>query len=308
MQIKLSEVIDAIDATNIDNSFVYYIQEERIISNDDLDEEDLNNYISLPSFKEKDDYHIMESFVYSLDEGEAKEWLIEAIKGKGAFRQFRFTVERFDLLNNWYDYRYEAYRELAIKWCDYYGVEYLQDNPYEKDEEEIKQIIKKDNEYRLVYINEDNMYGLAYLVKDFRIALAKLRNHTTNFDVDEAIEELKYYLDHNYPIYCISENGKYIGYCVCKIIDDCVWLESIYVIVEKRRLGVGKLLLEKAEELAKDYNCDTLYFNVHPNNDIMISFLKDSGYDVLNLIEIRKRFNNEKLDSEYTVGNNVFKY
>ncbi len=40
----------------------------------------------------------------------------------------------------------------------------------------------------------------------------------------------------------------------------------------------------------------------------MIQFLANNGYDVLNLIEIRKLYNKEKIDSSINVGENSFKY
>lgn len=310
MQVKLSEIVDALEMSDIDHRFVYYIPEERVLLLEDEEFYD-DEVIALPSYKEKNDYGIMEGFIEDECSGEAKEWLSEAIKGRGAFRQFRNTADRFGLLDKWYKYRYEAYEDLAIEWCNYYGIEYIDENPYhieDVSEEEPVKVKSVEHNYRLININEDNIYGLVYLVKDFRKALAKYKNLESKIDVDEALEELRYYIQKNYPIYAISDNGKYIAYCVCKVEDDVVWLESIYVLPQERRKGVGKLLLERAEELADEYHSDTLYFYVHPNNHEMLNFLKSNGYDVLNLIEIRKKYQDENLDTTYTIGDHEFKY
>ena len=40
----------------------------------------------------------------------------------------------------------------------------------------------------------------------------------------------------------------------------------------------------------------------------MLNFLKSNGYDVLNLIEIRKKYQDENLDTTYTIGDHEFKY
>ena len=40
----------------------------------------------------------------------------------------------------------------------------------------------------------------------------------------------------------------------------------------------------------------------------MISFLKSKGYDVLNLIEIRKPFKDEENKETIQIANNKFKY
>ena len=162
--------------------------------------------------------------------------------------------------------------------------------------------------YRFITIDKDNVYSLAYLTADFRKALSSLKGIKSETDVDEAVEELRYYLSKGYPIYAVSDNGRYIGYIVCRIEDDVVWLESIYVKPEYRRKGVGRMLFDKAEAIAKEHGNPTLYQYVHPNNDAMILFLSHMGYDVLNLIEIRKAYPEEENDTTYTIGEHTYRY
>ena len=310
MQIKLEEVIEAIDKTDVETQYYYYIPEERIIIKDDDTIKD-KYLIPLPSHKQIDDYGTMKNFIEDLDDEEAQGWLAEAIKGAGAFRRFRSTLERFGISEKWYSYLEEAHENIAIDWCEYYGIEYLENSPFQpistNKETPLPKADKKHN-YRFIIIDKDNAYSLAYLVVDFRKALHKLTDSNITIDVDEAVEELRYYLDKKYPIYAISDNGRYIGYCVCKIEDDVVWLESIYVRPEYRRKGVGKMLFEKAESVAKEYGNSTLYQYVHPNNDNMLNFLKGNGYDVLNLIEIRKAYEGEENKTTYTIGDHEYKY
>ena len=309
MQVKLSEVIEAIDKTDVDTQYFYYIPEERIILKGDEEIKE-RHLIPLPTHKEIDDYSTMSMFIEEECDGEAKEWLEECIKGPGAFRRFRSTLERFNLTDKWQDYLYYAHEDLAIQWCEYYGVEYLDSNSFTMSETpviETKSVSNKHN-YRIININEDNVYGLAYLCQDFRKTLAGFKQMKFEGDVDECVEELNYYLKRNYPIFAVSDNGKYIGYCVCRIEEDVVFLESIFVRKENRHKGVGKILLDKASSIAKEYGNDTLYISVHPNNDEMLRFLRNNGYDVLNLIEVRKAYHDEQNNETYTIGNNTYKY
>ncbi|MBR5341882.1 MAG: GNAT family N-acetyltransferase [Erysipelotrichaceae bacterium] len=310
MQIKLEEVIKAIDETDVNTQYYYYIPEERIIIRDDDSIKD-KEVIALPSHKQIDDYGTMCNFIEEKTDGEAHDWLEECIRGAGAFRRFRSTLDRFGLTDQWYEYLEEAHEAIAIDWCEYYGIEYLDDEPfqkYETSQPSTQPTITNKHNYRFITINSDNVYGLVYLVIDFRKVLASFRNEKCEVDVDDALDELNYYLSKNYPIYAISDNGKNIGYMVCRIDDDVVWLESIYVRPEYRRKGVGKMLFEKAEAIAKEYGNDTLYNYVHPNNDRMLNFLKDNGYDVLNLIEIRKAYKNEENQTEYSIGDHKYRY
>ncbi len=309
MQIKLEEVIEAIEKTDTDTQYYYSIPEERILIPDE--EENDRNLIPLPSHKQIDDYGTMRSFISELEESEAKGWLEEAIKGSGAFRRFRSTLERFGMSEQWLDYLDAAHENIAIDWCEYYGIEYLEDDPfpvYRNEEGIVKKKTEQKHNYRFITIDQDNLYSLAYLVVDFRKALAGLKKEESHTDVDDAVEELKYYVRKGYPVYAISDNGRYIGYAVCRIEDDVVWLESIYVRKEYRRKGIGKMLFERADAIAKEHGNDTLYQYVHPNNDLMLNFLKGNGYDVLNLIEVRKAYPAEEPKEEYTIGDHRYRY
>ena len=68
------------------------------------------------------------------------------------------------------------------------------------------------------------------------------------------------------------------------------------------------MLFAKAEELAASMGEDTVYNYVHPNNEGMIRFLRTKGYTVLNLIEIRKAYEGEKLTAKIRVEKEVFDY
>ena len=75
-----------------------------------------------------------------------------------------------------------------------------------------------------------------------------------------------------------------------------------------RRKGVATILFSKAEGMAEAMGGETVFNYVHPNNEGMIHFLRSKGYTVLNMIEIRRPYQGEKLASTIQVGNNDFDY
>ncbi len=83
-----------------------------------------NDYISLPSSFEIHEYNIMEKFSLSIENEKISDALYYAIKGKGAFRRFKETIHRFGIVDEWYSYRSEVLKGIAINWCGQNGIEY----------------------------------------------------------------------------------------------------------------------------------------------------------------------------------------
>ena len=147
------------------------------------------------------------------------------------------------------------------------------------------------------------------LIANFRVDLANLKGSKKEPNIDMAREELQDYIDNKYPIFIAEDKeNKLVGYLVCKVEEGIIWVESLYVLPEYRRRGVASLLFNEAERLAERLGSDTLYNWVHPNNDRIIKFLRERGYDVLNLIEIRKPWKDETNKGKIKVDKHEFRY
>jgi ribosomal protein S18 acetylase RimI-like enzyme len=127
-------------------------------------------------------------------------------------------------------------------------------------------------------------------------------------DINAAQAEFQEYLDKGYPIYCYMEAGEPLGYVVCRVEGGIVWCESLYVMPRARRRGIASALFQEAEKLAESLGESMVYNNVHPNNHRIIAFLQKQGYDVLNLIEIRKAYPGESPQPGFVVGEHSFRY
>ena len=137
MKIKLDIVLDAIECA--DDAFTYYYDTETKDSvflqdplytgesNEELEDLIDNNpdrFYRLPTKYDIHEYSIMEDFVNDLPSGRAKDELASAIHGKGAFRRFKNGIEYHGIEQLWYDYRDNAYKQIAIRWCKDNGFEY----------------------------------------------------------------------------------------------------------------------------------------------------------------------------------------
>lgn len=147
------------------------------------------------------------------------------------------------------------------------------------------------------------------LIAGFRVALAKRSGRRPAVDVSAHWQELRAYQRRGYPIFVAeSEAGQIGGYLVCRVEEDVVWAESLYVEPAWRRKGVGSALYGAAEKLAQERGSDTVYNWVHPDNEEIVAFLKKRGYGVLNLVELRRQRPGEVLAGKIQVGKHSFDY
>ncbi len=86
--------------------------------------DETGNYIDLPTKFDIHEYSIMEKFCLSLNDDEMSNNLYSVIKGSGAFGRFKDAIHEYDIADDWYKYRNDALKEIAIEWCQEKGVEF----------------------------------------------------------------------------------------------------------------------------------------------------------------------------------------
>jgi len=81
-------------------------------------------YIPLPTKFDIDEYSIMERFCMSLDNQKIGDALYDLISGSGAFRRFKDAIYKYGVEDEWYTYRDNAIKEIAIEWCRENNIEF----------------------------------------------------------------------------------------------------------------------------------------------------------------------------------------
>ena len=124
--VKLSKIIEGLEMVD-DISDCYYNPEndEIFLSNigeyEDLSEDEIDELfeksIILPTQYEINEYQIIVDFIETIDNEKIKEELQRAIQGKGAFRRFKDYCFQANIIQDWYKYKEQKYKEIAIKWC-----------------------------------------------------------------------------------------------------------------------------------------------------------------------------------------------
>ncbi len=159
----------------------------------------------------------------------------------------------------------------------------------------------------MIRAGTEHAEALSPLIAAFRQELRALKGMDKPADRAAAREEFLEYLDKEYPVYCYMENDQPLGCAVCRAESGTVWCESLYVLPQARRRGIAAALFRQAEQFAETLGESMDYHYVHPNNHRIIAFLKKQGYDVLNLIEIRKALPGEAPAPGFAVGEHSFR-
>ena len=86
-----------------------------------------DDYLVLPGKYEIHEWSIMEEFAHSVDDEAASDELLTALHGRGAFRYFKDTVRRLGILQDWYRFRDEAFKEIARDWLIAHDIPFVED-------------------------------------------------------------------------------------------------------------------------------------------------------------------------------------
>lgn len=112
---------DAAEGDYLAGSF-HDISEEEIEIAVDISENS-KDYLELPARYEIDEYSILQAFAHAVDDEKDSHMLQIAIQGAGAFRRFKDMIYALDREREWYAFRDEQYKEIAIKWCQMHGLD-----------------------------------------------------------------------------------------------------------------------------------------------------------------------------------------
>jgi hypothetical protein len=106
-----------------DNENIINIEEDGVqIAVDILENSD--DYSELPSKYDIDEYDIMERFCLSIENNKNRNALSNAMKGSGAFGRFKDMIGELGIEDDWYHFKDEEYKKIAIEWCNDNGIKF----------------------------------------------------------------------------------------------------------------------------------------------------------------------------------------
>ena len=81
-------------------------------------------YEALPDRYQINKYGMMEDFIEQLSDDAMRNRLERAIRGRGAFRYFKDTLDELGIREQWYAFKKAALVQLAKVWCEEEGIGY----------------------------------------------------------------------------------------------------------------------------------------------------------------------------------------
>lgn len=123
--------------------------------------------------------------------------------------------------------------------------------------------------------------------EDFEEIKEKLQ---TDFDEFWTPSILKSELESDLSKYVVAKNDeKIVGFAGVIILPDDVEITNIVTKKQERKKGIGKLLLDKLIEIAKQTEKDNISLEVNEKNIVAINLYKNAGFQE---VGIRKKYYN----------------
>lgn len=119
----VDDIVDCYYNPEKDEVFLSNIGEDGDLTEDEIDEL-FEESIILPTQYEINEYQMMVDFIDTIENLEIKNNLQKLIQGKGAFRRFKDYCNDVNIIQNWYGYREQRYKDIAINWCKENNIQY----------------------------------------------------------------------------------------------------------------------------------------------------------------------------------------
>lgn len=140
---EVGEVMSMSDAKSFINMEtldveIHPIEDEFGFSEEEEDDEvqkSLDNpgkFLRIETLTSSESFRVMETFAESVREKRLQSKLIQALEGKKPFANFKMVVDNSPVRQAWFDFRDDAYAEMAKQW--------IEDNAPEELKEKIKQL------------------------------------------------------------------------------------------------------------------------------------------------------------------------
>ncbi|MEB3756278.1 MAG: GNAT family N-acetyltransferase [Desulfurococcales archaeon] len=140
--------------------------------------------------------------------------------------------------------------------------------------------------------DKEDLEGFLDLYAEFYNDL-RLRQGLKQHSREKYHGDVERYLSRDKVFLAETDRGEAIGFIRVSEREGCYWIEELYVQPVYRGKGVGRRLVEKAEDYIKEHDSH-VYIMVLPQDRRAMSFWLHHGYTLLNTVELAKSFGENK--------------
>jgi GNAT superfamily N-acetyltransferase len=142
---------------------------------------------------------------------------------------------------------------------------------------------------------EDDFAALVVLVQELMSFHRRLQQ-AAPLPIEEAKETARHWVDQpNTEVLLFEQAGRVAGVAKLRWDQGCPFLENLVVQSSRQRQGIGRAFLEAIEAHVQDNGADALFLaQVWPGNLAALDFYIACGYDILNTVELRKDFGQDR--------------
>lgn len=138
MELKLDKLVDIFNEIQNyeyivydkkENNFIFIelnmmsIQEYEELSGK-IEEHEEERYYYLPSSYAFHDSELIEKYINEIKNENIQEELEDVFYGKGKYKRFKEALREFRMENDYYNFRKEYLKNMAIEWCQINNIEY----------------------------------------------------------------------------------------------------------------------------------------------------------------------------------------
>ena len=125
-----------------------------------------DDFLELPTRDDIHEYDIMQDFCLSIADEQISSTLLQTIRGSGAFRRFKDLASGLGVIDQWYRFRDEAFKKIAVEWCEDNHIDYIDDiiisdDSQIRNEKKHKLFIELETSFKELLKNESDMIANA---------------------------------------------------------------------------------------------------------------------------------------------------
>ena len=132
----------------------------------------------------------------------------------------------------------------------------------------------------ITQLEEGNLFEIRPLWEQLN-ELHKQKSHNfkdyyARFTFEERMESI--YEKESFAVFIAKHDEEIVGYIIISSVKDLGEIDSIFIIPKVRNSGLGKKLIEKAEEWLSEQNADRIVISVADGNEAVFPFYQSLGY------------------------------